>query len=736
MKCPKCGFKNSEGSAFCQICFETFEPKNEKPVPVVPPDIAPSAEPAPPPKTKPVVQPPNLLVTGFSRMVVCKNHPDRPAEKHCAICGADFCKECLVHFENELVCIGCSRDKKNPGWTKYSREWNNLPKFKILYNAMFKLLEKGFWTLFGVYALGSAVQVAIILGVFFITGGGALLQKIITEGNNPNQQQLVNEIIQFFKNSSSILLTGGFIYLVSFCWTFAITLLALDSVDKEKKVPFTKILLQGAIKTLPMSVVCIVYILIVAAGLVLLIIPAFIFAVWFMFVFSGMVLEDTGFLEAFKRSKKLTTGFFWSINSRYCWFFFVAWLWMIVLRLVGLIPIIGPIISQTGNMFVGLLGMVFYYLVYQNLCEINPPKTAEEESAETANKIEIGVFTKTMLKGGIVVLIAAVVTTSGYFGFTYFSSYFKLSGISSQSKDMPSATEQFFRIYDINLLKRALNSKNIFVKKAAIERLGEIGDSKLTRLFVKMFDEETDIQMKASIVTALCRVGDSANVPKIREALKHSDPVIRISAALALGEKSDLASLEYIIQMLNDKDESVRVNVCEALRKFNNSTVVAPLREALKDPSPKVRVAALSSLCKIGGVKFIGLVTGALADPAPEVKDTARKLVNSLMCELTMDRILYDIRMGEKPVKIELMRIVAEAQEKTAMNAVMINLYDKDIDVKLSAIETLAKIGNKKIVPAIKSMQKREKNKKIKEALIKLESVIQKPASKTGPKVK
>ena len=725
MKCPKCGFENSDGSAFCQICFNIFEPKNQKPD-----DIAPPEPPQPVPVPKPAVAPPSLPVTGFSRMVVCKNHPDRPADKYCAICGADFCKECLVRYENELVCTGCSRDKKSPGWTKYSREWNNLPKFKILYSAMFKLLEKGFWTLFGVYALGSIVQFATVIGVFFIAGGGDLLQKIITEGNNPNQQQLVNELIQFFKNSSSILLTGGLIYLVSFYWTFAITLTALDSVDKEKNVPFEKILLQGTIKTLPMTVVGIIYILICAAGLVLLVIPAFIFAVWYMFVFSSMVLEDTSFLEAFKRSKKLTTGFFWPINSRYAWFCIAAWLWMVALKLVGMIPIIGPIVSQTGSMFVGLMGIIFYYLIYQNLCEINPPKTPEEESAEATNKIEMGVLTKTMLKGGAIVLIAAVLTTCGYFGYSYFSSYFKLAGISSRSTDMPSATEQFFRIYDINLLKRALGSKNIYVKKAAIERLGEIGDAKLTRLFVKMFDDEKDIQMKASIITALCRVGDSANVPKIREALKHPNPIIRISAALALGEKSDLASLEYIIQMLGDKDESVRVNVCEALRKFNNSTVVAPLREALKDESPKVRVAALSSLCKIGGVKFIGLVTGALADPSPEVRDTAKKLVNSLMCELTMERILYDIRMGEKPVKIELMKIVADAQEKSAMNAVMMNLYDKDNDIKLSAIDALSKIGNKKIITSIKSMQKREKNKKIKEALVKLENELMKPPSK------
>ncbi|OGS26675.1 MAG: hypothetical protein A2297_04140 [Elusimicrobia bacterium RIFOXYB2_FULL_48_7] len=659
--------------------------------------------------------------------VVCKTHPDRPAEKYCAICGSDFCKECLVQMENEMVCVECAKTKKAPGWSKFSKEWKQLPKFRLLYSTMFKLLEKGFWTLFGTYALGTAIQFIIIFGVFFIAGGGELLQKMIASANTPDDK-LVNEMIQFFKNSLSIFLTGGFVYFLSVYWTMATTLIAIDSVDKDKNTPFGSILLQGTIKMVPAMIIGILYIALVCLGFVMLIIPGILFGVWYLFVFSSIILENTHFVEAFKRSRKLTKGFFWAINGRYGWFVVVAWLWMIAIGLIGKIPIVGPIVSQAGNILVGLLGLIFYYLIYQKLCDINGAPGERKPEDDAMPKIETSILTKTMFKGGAVILIAAIISATAYFTVTFGWSYIKLAQLSSRSKDMAAATEQFSKVYDITLLKRALGSGNIYVKKAAIERLSEIGDPKLAPIFVKMFDREKDIQMKSSIIIALCRVGDSTSVPKIREALKHPNPVIRISAAQALGEKSDLASLEYIVQMLNDSDETVRVAACEALRKFNNSTVVAPLRGALKDPSPNVRIAALSALCKIGGVKFIGPSMELLADPDPEVRDSARIQVKRQMCELTMDKILYEIRMGEKLVKIELLAIVGDAGEKSAMNSVVTCLYEKDTDLRLAAIDALNKIGDKRILSSLKPMLKREKNKKVKEALAELISNLSKPA--------
>ncbi|OGS20626.1 MAG: hypothetical protein A2252_05275 [Elusimicrobia bacterium RIFOXYA2_FULL_39_19] len=760
MKCPKCGFENTAGSKFCQICYEVLEnkpestaskqqdipqPQQQTPESTVIPPIAPdpqiskyataeSVENKPYQKTsqQPIAPEPvqRIAMPSFSRSVVCVNHPERPAEKYCSICGSDFCKECLVQIDKEMICLNCASQQKKPGWVKYKQQWNELSRFKILYSTTFSILEKGFWKLFGIYVLCYVVQLFVVLGTVILAGGMEIIERMPSAATGQESLELFKAFFRTLARALIITIPGTVLYAVTIFWTFTAGIIAIENVDKDGGLSFFKVILKSFKKTLPVMLVGIAYIVMSCAGTVLFIIPGILFMTWFLFAGPCYVLENTGLIKAFIRSKKITSGFFWAIHWRFGWLFLVTFLCMIGLSLVDKIPVIGMLLSQIGYMFVGLITLIFYYVVYQNLFSIKGPDTApEEEPVDKETKAEMNVFASTMLKAGAIVLVFGIISFGGYSLYTYSNFYFKVSKINELSLDYGSASDQLSRIYDMDILEKLIVSKKIYLKKAAIDRLGEVGDSSLTPIFTKMFEQEKDVDLKSSVIIALCRVGDVKNVPKIREALKDENPAIRISAALALGEKSDIDSLEYIVSMLDDKDENVRINVCEALRRFNNAqSVIDPLQKALKDLSPRVRIAALNSLCKIVGVKYIRTIINSFNDPDPDVRENTRRLVKSLMCELTIDQILWNVRMGEKPVRLELIKIVAEAGEKSAVNPLLFNLHDKDTDIRLASVEALSTLklkGDKNFIKILQGIHTKEKNKKVKHALFVLITSLQ-----------
>ena len=64
---------------------------------------------------------------------------------------------------------------------------------------------------------------------------------------------------------------------------------------------------------IPGILVMITYNIIMFGGFLLLIIPGFIFAVWYSFAFFGVILENKGIRESLSYSKKLVQGQSWSL---------------------------------------------------------------------------------------------------------------------------------------------------------------------------------------------------------------------------------------------------------------------------------------------------------------------------------------------------------------------------------------------------------------------------------------
>jgi len=84
---------------------------------------------------------------------------------------------------------------------------------------------------------------------------------------------------------------------------------------------------------------------------------------------------------------------------------------------------------------------------------------------------------------------------------------------------------------------------------------------------------DKDYWVRKHAVEALGDIGDSRAVDPLIEALKYKNEYVRVDAAIALGKIGDNRAVEPLTNALRDKDSYVRSNAVEALEKIYNKKI-------------------------------------------------------------------------------------------------------------------------------------------------------------------
>lgn len=103
------------------------------------------------------------------------------------------------------------------------------------------------------------------------------------------------------------------------------------------------------------------------------------------------------------------------------------------------------------------------------------------------------------------------------------------------------------------------------------------------------------MQVRASAVEGLLRLGDHSAVLVAADLARHPDPSVRASAAQALGAASDKQAIAILQTLLQDQQPQPRLFAAKALGKV--SLPVLPLvKKGLHDSDPAVRITSAGSL--------------------------------------------------------------------------------------------------------------------------------------------
>jgi len=171
-------------------------------------------------------------------------------------------------------------------------------------------------------------------------------------------------------------------------------------------------------------------------------------------------------------------------------------------------------------------------------------------------------------------------------------------------------------------LIQALGDRDLYVRCAAVEALGELGDLQAVPALIQALGDR-DLYVRRVAAEALGKLGDPQAVPVLIQALGDWNEAVRRAAAEALGKLGDPQAVPVLIQALGDRYTDVRRAAAEALGELGDPQAVPALIQALGDRYTDVRRAAAEALGELGDPQAVPALIKALGDSDRRARESA-----------------------------------------------------------------------------------------------------------------
>ncbi|MFQ5975179.1 MAG: hypothetical protein ACE5J5_02530 [Candidatus Hydrothermarchaeales archaeon] len=160
--------------------------------------------------------------------------------------------------------------------------------------------------------------------------------------------------------STSILLRAVFLFTAF--WVNIALVVALENLEEPGII--SKSFKEGLRLLIPYTILSVAYGISVAVGLIILIIPGILLAVWLSLFEYVMVFEEKRYLKAFTRSKELVEGYSFEVFSRFLIFTII---WFVIAIVLRSIPYFGSILLDL--IFFPYI-TIYFFVIYKDLSKI------------------------------------------------------------------------------------------------------------------------------------------------------------------------------------------------------------------------------------------------------------------------------------------------------------------------------------------------------------------------------
>ena len=152
------------------------------------------------------------------------------------------------------------------------------------------------------------------------------------------------------------------------------------------------------------------------------------------------------------------------------------------------------------------------------------------------------------------------------------------------------------------------------------------------------FLSDPDVRVQVAAINAMGDIGDTAAVPDLTlVGLDHPDADIRAASAVALGKIADPARvLPALEQACMDESAIVRRHSIDAISKHYGSDpelVYATIITGMADFDPRVRESAALALARLNDTRAIGALVQATGDRTAMVREAAATSLGALITE-------------------------------------------------------------------------------------------------------
>jgi HEAT repeat protein len=270
--------------------------------------------------------------------------------------------------------------------------------------------------------------------------------------------------------------------------------------------------------------------------------------------------------------------------------------------------------------------------------------------------------------------------------------------------------------------------------------LGYIGGPMALRgLIDHLHDPEPEDRRQAAF--ALAKTKDASAWPALREAVRDPDARVRAEAAHALSASAGPAAVPDLLELLRDSKTEVRHAAAWNLRDLCNLKPVPEVMEqhvprlidaliaAMRDEYDQIGMSASMALRNLADARAVpglmaalrdralysGSITGplealgeaalpelreALLDPSERVRIAAIGLIANLRQDADAPRLARLLKDASPTVRERAIKaLVCYPETPGILQAIVEGLHDPDGEVRVAAVETLARIGTPAAAP-------------------------------------
>ena len=276
-------------------------------------------------------------------------------------------------------------------------------------------------------------------------------------------------------------------------------------------------------------------------------------------------------------------------------------------------------------------------------------------------------------------------------------------------------------------LVEVLSTKKHALDPKALFRLLDTIDKENRTLVLRLVDEAAtesivpelvrrstseDWLVRLYMARTLARFSTEAARDALTALLADPNKSVRQAALEGLGRMQIPVDVGAICGLLRDPDLTVQAKAIETIAQISDPRVVHHLLDILQDESEYVRRAAVEVLNQVGNTDAIKDLLGALRDRDWWVRVRAADALGSIGGPKVVEAVLALVKDRDEFIRrcaIEILNTTrGQAGGERTVASLVGALDDEDWWVRERAIDALARIGDRRAVPALLQLMERD----------------------------
>ncbi|MCZ8342780.1 MAG: HEAT repeat domain-containing protein [Leptospira sp.] len=202
----------------------------------------------------------------------------------------------------------------------------------------------------------------------------------------------------------------------------------------------------------------------------------------------------------------------------------------------------------------------------------------------------------------------------------------------------------------------------------------------------------------------------NAAIPFLREHLKDPNPGVRAGAAIALGELKDTKSTKIIVKLMNSDIENPKDVYLDALSRMGDPSAKESIYPLLEDENPTLRLQVVEALVQVRGGSVGGQILSLAKKNQDREKDKTYAMALGKLKVRESESYLKNLSkiQDESPTLAAAYLALGRIQAKNSFDVLVSALSNPYSKGKENASLALIEIGNPNIVSSVFQILERE----------------------------